>query len=163
MRKSILILALSLVLLLTFGINVQAQQKMPQQGTTNFVTYYTARILSNLNMGEIGSEALVEMLGVTRNTDGQKLFDNMAVRCIVYRETVGGKYKAKGACTETDSDGDKTFTTFDSVTMIHTLIGGTGKYKGISGTEPYTVKMLPAPGEGMSAFIADHKASWQFK
>jgi len=47
--------------------------------------------------------------------------------------------------------------------LVHTLIGGTGKYKGISGTAPYTVKRLPAPGEGLGAISVDHKVTWQFK
>ncbi len=87
----------------------------------------------------------------------------MAVRCILYRENLGGKFKANGACTETDGDGDKVFTTFESVTRVHTLIGGTGKYKGISGTAPFTSEVLPAPGEGLTASIVDHKVTWEFK
>jgi hypothetical protein len=162
--KSLLKLALAAFILLFLNQVVSAQQlQMPQQGTTTYVTYYTGRSLANLNMGEVGSGGLAELVGITRNTDGQKFFDNMSVRCIVYRETVGGKGKANGACIETDSDGDKVFTTFETGTMTHILIGGTGKYKGISGTEPYTLKYLPAPGEGLTASIADHKVTWQFK
>ncbi|WP_157040324.1 hypothetical protein [Polaromonas naphthalenivorans] len=44
-----------------------------------------------------------------------------------------------------------------------TLIGGTGKYKGISGTAPYTISPLPAPGQGLGAIALEHKVSWQFK
>ncbi len=164
MKKSILVFGLSLTLLVFSGSDVLSQQQqMPKQGTTTYVTYYTGRSLTSLNMGEVGSEALGEIVGITRNTDGQKFFDNMAVRCILYRQTLGGKGKANGACTETDSDGDKVFTTFDSGTMMHTLIGGTGKYKGISGTAPYTSKVLPPPGEGLTASIVDHKVTWEFK
>jgi len=156
--------ALATIILLFLNQGVSAQQlQMPQQGTTTYVIYYTGRSLASLNMGEVGSGTLLELVGITRNTSGQKFFDNMTVRCMVYREVVGGKLRANGSCTETDSDGDKAFTTFDSGTMIHTLIGGTGKYKGISGTEPYTLKGLPPPGEGLTASIADHKVTWQFK
>ncbi len=137
--------------------------QMPQQGTATYVTYYTSRSLANLDMGEIGSEALLELVGVTRNTDGQQFFDNMTVRCLFYREAVSGKVKGSGACIETDGDGDKVFTTFDAGALVHTLIGGTGKYKGISGTAPYTVHRLPAPGEGLGAVSVDHKVTWQFK
>jgi hypothetical protein len=162
--KSLLKLALAAVILLFLNQVVLAQQlQMPQQGTTTYVTYFTIRSLTSLNMGEVGSEALMEEVGITRNTDGQKFFDNMAVRCIFYLEATGGRRKHNGACIETDSDGDKVFTTFESGTMAHTLIGGTGKYKGISGTAAYTMKLLPAPGEGLSAFVVEHKANWQFK
>lgn len=135
--------------------------QIPQQGTATYVTYYTSRPLANLDMGESGSQALVEMLGATRNTSGSKVFDNMGVRCLLYSESVSGKPKGRGACTETDSDGDKVFTTFEA--GIHTLIGGTGKYKGISGTAPYTISPLPAPGQGLGAIAVEHKVSWQFK
>ena len=87
----------------------------------------------------------------------------MSVRCLFYREAVGGKDKGSGACTETDSDGDKVFSTFDAGTRIHTLIGGTGKYKGISGTAPITVTPLPAPGPGLGAIVVEHRVTWQFK
>jgi hypothetical protein len=135
--------------------------QISQQGTATYVTYYTSRPLANLDMGESGSQALVELLGGTRNTGGSRVFVNMGVRCLLYSETVGGKSKASGACTETDSDGDKVFTTFDS--GAHTLIGGTGKYKGISGTAPYTFSPLPAPGQGLGASVVEHKVTWQFK
>jgi hypothetical protein len=162
--KILLKVTLVVVMLLFLNQGVSAQQlQIPKQGTASYVTYYTGRSLTSLNMGEVGSEALGEIVGITRNTDGQKFFDNMTVRCILYSQTLGGKRKANGACTETDSDGDKVFTTFDSGTMMHTLIGGTGKYKGISGTAPYTSKVLPPPGEGLSASIVDHKVTWEFK
>lgn len=156
--------ALVAVILVSLNQVASAQKlQMPQQGTATYVTYYTSRSLASLDMGEVGSEALLELVGVTRNTDGQKFFDNMTVRCILYHEAVGGGVKGNGACIETDSDGDKVFTTFDVGALVHTLIGGTGKYKGISGTAPYTTKRLPAPGEGLGAFIVEHKATWQFK
>jgi len=162
--KILLKLTLAAVILLFLNQGVSAQQlQMPKQGSTTYVTYYTGRSFASLDMGEVGSEALAEIVGITRNTDGQKFFDNMTVRCILYREVLGGRFKANGACTETDSDGDKVFTTFDSVTRVHTLIGGTGKYKGISGTVRYTSKVLPAPGEGLTASIVEHKATWEFK
>lgn len=137
--------------------------QMPQQGTAAYVIYYTSHSLATLDMGEVGSEALLELVGIARNPEGGKFFDNMSVRCVFYREAMGGKVKGNGACVETDSDGDKVFTTFDAGVAVHTLIGGTGKYKGISGSAPYTRAYLPAPGQGLGAFIVEHKVSWQFK
>ena len=160
--KKLVKVTLAAVTLLLLNQVVSAQQ-MPKQGTTTYVTYYISRTLANMDMGEVGSEALVELAGVTRNTNGQNFFDNMAARIIFYRETISGKYRAIGARIETDNDGDKVFTTLDSRTMTHTITGGTGKYKGISGTVIYAVKMLPAPGEGLGALITEHKITWQFK
>ena len=162
--KKLAKVAFTAVILISLSQVALAQQlQMPKQGTTAYVTYYTSRFLSRLNMGEMGSEWLGELVGVTRNTDGQKFFDSMTVRCIYYFEAVMGSRKHNGACIETDSDGDKVYTTFEGETMTHTLIGGTGKYIGISGTAAYTSKELPAPGEGLTANITEHKLTWKLK
>jgi hypothetical protein len=142
------------------GQVVWAADKLPQQGTASYATYYTSRPLTSIDMGEVGSQALVELVGITRNTSASKAFDNMSVRCVLYRETAAGKVKVSGSCTETDTDGDKVFSTFD--TTAHTVIGGTGKYKGISGSAPYTASPLAAPGPGLAASVVEHKVSWQF-
>jgi hypothetical protein len=58
-----------------------------------------------------------------------------------------------------DSDGDKIFSTFDTRDLdksqpdmscgTHTITGGTGKYAGITGSEPFACNSLPAlAGEG---------------
>jgi hypothetical protein len=131
------------------------------QGSTSYVTYYTTQPLTTLDLGEPTSNAVaVQLTGVTRNLSGQKAFDNMSVRCIGYHETLAGKLQAQGSCVEIDAEGDKVFTTY--VAGVHTLIGGTGKYKGISGTAPFAViSRLPSPGAGMGAIAVEHKVSWQ--
>jgi hypothetical protein len=64
-----------------------------------------------------------------------------------------------GACVLTDSDGDKIFSTFDTRDVdksqpemncgTHIITGGTGKYKGISGREPFAcINMPPLAGPG---------------
>lgn len=163
MTKFTLVATLAAVIPLSLSQVAWAADKiqMPRQGTATYVTYYTSHPLANLDMGEVGSGAVQQLVGVTRNVDGQKPFDGMSVRCLFYSETVGGKAKGNGVCTETDTDGDKVFTTFAA--RVHTLIGGTGKYKGISGTAPYTVTPLPAPGQGLGAIVVEHKVTWQLK
>lgn len=161
--KKLVKVALTAVILISLSQVASAQQlQMPKQGTTTYVTYYTSRFLSTLNMGEMGSEWVAELVGITRNTEGKKFFDSMTVRCIYYFEAVTGSRKHSGACIETDRDGDKVFTTFEGETMTHTLIGGTGKYIGISGTAAYTSQVLSSPGEGLTANITEHKVFWKF-
>ncbi len=164
MRSSLRLTLVAMMLLFLNQVASAQQVQLPQQGTTTYATYYTTRILTTLNMGDVGSEDLRELVGITRNTDGQKFFDGMTVRCIAYAETLGKVADTNGACIETDSDGDKVFTTFKGGSVrLHTLVGGTGKYKGISGTAAYTGKPLPSPGEGYLAAIVEHKVTWQFK
>ena len=45
----------------------------------------------------------------------------------------------------------------------HYLMGGTGKYKGITGTVPYTVVGLHDAVGGRTAEIVNHKATWAIK
>ncbi len=162
--KKLVKITLTAVILISLNQVASAQQlQMPKQGTTTYQTYYTNRYLSTLNMGEMGSGWVAELAGITRNTDGQKFFDRMMVRCIYYFEAVMGSRKHSGACIQTDGDGDKVFTTFEGETMSHTLIGGTGKYVGITGTAAYGSKELPTHGEGLTSIIADHKVTWELK
>jgi hypothetical protein len=162
--KKLAEVALTAVILISLNQVASAQQlQMPNQGTTTYVTYYTNRCLSTLNMGEMGSEWVAELAGITRNTEGQEFFERMMVRCIYYFEAVMGSRKHSGACIQTDRDGDKVFTTFEGETMSHTLIGGTGKYIGISGTARYSSEELPAHGEGLTSIITEHRVTWKLK
>ena len=110
-------------------------------------------------MVEDSEMAVAELVGITRNPDGQPHFDNLVVRCLVNIRTVKGETELYGACRETDADGDSTSTTFDS--KAHYFIGGTGKYKGITGTAPFTVQTLKSPGEGLGVLIIPHEVTWR--
>jgi hypothetical protein len=107
------------------------------------------------------SITVAELVGITVNPDGEPYFDNMVVHCLATIRVVKGEQDLYGACKETDKDGDYTSTTFDS--KAHYFIGGTGKYKGITGTAPFTVESLPAPGEGLGALIIPHEVTWSLK
>jgi hypothetical protein len=86
MKKSILLLVLSLVLLLTFGINVQAQSKeVTESGITTF--YVTSKVLP-LEEGSI--YFTYEGTGLTVNDAGEGLFHNATVRAL------GGMKMEKG-------------------------------------------------------------------
>lgn len=133
------------------------------QGNTTYVTYYTTQSMAApLEMGEAGAGSLVQMTGVTRNTAGHAAFDNLSVRCVGYHETMGGKLQTRGSCVEIDAEGDKVFTTYAA--GVHTVVGGTGKYKGITGSAPFTVvSRLPSTAAGLGAIAVEHKQSWQIK
>ena len=86
----------------------------------------------------------------------------MSVRCVGYvQEVKEDSTLNNGACVETDKDGDQVFATYDK--KAHYLVGGTGKYKGISGTEPYKVTDVKDIGPNISAAIVDHEVTWEFK
>ena len=135
--------------------------KLPQSGTTHFTTYFSVHPAHVVEMVEDSSITVAELVGITRNPDGEPYFDNMVVHCLVSIRVVKGEQELYGACKETDRDGDSTSTTFDS--KAHYFIGGTGKYKGITGEAPFTVETLPAPGEGLGALIIPHEVTWKLE
>src|SRR5262245_15898304 len=79
-----------------------------------------------------GTGSIVDETGITRNVKGEGPFHDMSVRCLFHWSVVEGTNHLTGSCVETDKDGDNVFTTFDD--KNHYLMGGTGKYKGITGT-----------------------------
>ncbi len=71
--------------------------------------------------------------------------------------------------------GDKIVSTFDTRDIdksqpemncgTHVIVGGTGKYKGITGREPFSCQAMPAlagPG-GYTALDIPHNTSWEIK
>src|SRR5262245_60551482 len=92
---------------------------------------------------------IVDVTGITRNVKGEGPFHDMSVRCVGHQSVVGETLDFNGSCVETDKDGDNVFTTFDN--QNHYLKGGTGKYKGITGTIPYTVTPLHDTVDGLKA------------
>ncbi len=135
--------------------------KMPQKGTTNYAIYFTFHKLAELKMEGTGSQWVEEQVGISRNTDGKPFFDQMSVRCLGYHQKIKEDSTLNGTCVETDKDGDQVFATFDK--NAHYLVGGTGKYKGISGPVPYKVNDLKDIGPNISAAIVDHEVTWEFK
>lgn len=95
------------------------------------------------------------MTGSTENMNGESMLDNMAARCVAVDIETGPKKYIDGACVLTDSDGDQIFSTFDTRDVdksmgekgacgTHVITGGSGKYAGISGKEPFSCEVLPA-------------------
>ena len=85
----------------------------------------------------------------------------MSVRCLYHQSLVGETFHFNGSCVETDKDGDNVFTTFDD--KNHYLMGGTGKYKGITGTIPTLWWSFTKRSAAVQAIIVNHKATWEIK
>ena len=81
------------------------------------------------------------------------MLDKMSARCTALSVDSGAKKYIDGACVLADADGDKIFSTFDTRDLdksqpdmncgTHIITGGTGKYKGITGSEPFACNALP--------------------
>ena len=117
------------------------------KGITPYVTHFIFRPVENIDIAELGTATLFEAFGTTQNMKGEKMFDKMSAHCKALNVASGDKKCIDGACVLTDSDGDKVFSTFDTRDLdksqpemdcgTHIITGGTGKYAGITGREPF--------------------------
>jgi len=153
MKKTIWMLALSLVLLITFGINVQAQPKEVTESVTT--TYYaTPKVVP------LGADRVVmsyDAIGLTISDMGQGLFHQGTIRIIGSLTIEKGKFNdERGSGVWNLMNGDKVFVTVKAtgespkpgvvgVTKgTVTIIGGTGKCSGIEGSFEFTRYALPS-------------------
>ncbi|MGA7329764.1 MAG: hypothetical protein WBX25_36105 [Rhodomicrobium sp.] len=153
---------------------VQAQQ-VEKKGQTPYVTHFIFRPVESLEIPGVGTGQLLEAVGTTQNLKGEKMLDKMAARCTALRVETGGKKYIDGACALADKDGDVIFSTFDTRDVdksnpkmncgTHVITGGSGKYKGITGREPFACDDMPALAGGGGYFAMDipHDTTWEIK
>ena len=148
---------------------------IPKKGTTPYATHFIFRPVTGLDIPGLGSATLLEAVGTTQNLKGERMFDKMSARCTALNVASGDKKYIDGACVLADTNGDMIFSTFDTRDVdkaqpemncgTHIITGGTGKYKGITGSEPFACNPLPAlagPG-GYTAMTIPHNTSWEIK
>jgi hypothetical protein len=150
----------SMAITLAFSAVPAVSAEFPKTGEAEYDTYYVGNFVAKIDSG-VGTGAIVDETGINRNVKGEGPFHDMSVRCLYHMSTVGETLRFNGSCVETDKDGDNVFTTFDD--KNHYLMGGTGKYKGITGTVPYTVTVLHETVGGREAVVVNHKAKWEIK
>jgi hypothetical protein len=155
---SIVVTALSAAALFTAAPVLAGTVFVPPSGQTTYVTHYTGLVINTEYLGDGAPESLVEMTGVSRNAAGQAAFDGMHAHCLMLSAIIGDKPSYSGACTETDRDGDHVFTSFDG--GGYKLIGGTGKYKGISGSALYSVTPEPSLQPGRYGYVMKRDVTW---
>src|SRR5215207_4885476 len=150
-------------------------QSIEKKGTTPYVTHFIFRPVMNIDIPDLGTATALEAVGTTENMKGESMLDKMSAHCAALSVASGDKKYIDGACVLADSDGDRIFSTFDTRDLdksqpemncgTHIITGGTGKYKGITGREPFTCIPLPAlagPG-GYTAMTIPHNTSWEIK
>ena len=152
-----------------------AAELIEKKGTTPYVTHFIFIPVKGIDIPGLGTATLLEAVGTTQNMKGEKMLDKMSARCVALNVESGPKKYIDGACVLTDSDGDQIFSTFDTRDLdksqpqmdcgTHIITGGSGKYKGITGSEPFSCIAMPAlagPG-GYFAMDIPHNTSWEIK
>jgi hypothetical protein len=148
----------------------------PKSGTTPYTTHFLFVPKSTVDIPGVGKAVALEASGPTENTDGKPFLDKMKAKCAAVQVVSGGKMWIDGGCALTDADGDVVFSTFDTRDLdktqpkmdcgTHIITGGTGKYKGISGKEPFACINKDVPsGSPTGAFAIDipHITTWEIK
>ena len=161
--------------LMSFATEVALADPIEKKGTAPYVTHFIFRPVQSLEVPGLGTATLLEALGTTQNMKGEKMFDKMSARCTALSVDSGSKKYIDGACVLADADGDKIFSTFDTRDVdksqpdmncgTHIITGGTGKYTGITGSEPFACKGMPALAGtgGYSAMDIPHNTTWEIK
>ena len=162
-------------ILTAFAPAVVLGQSIEKKGTAPYVTHFVFRPLTSIDIAELGKATTLEAVGTTQNMKGEKMLDKMSAQCVALNVASGEKKYIDGACVLADSDGDKIFSTFDTRDLdksqpkmdcgTHIITGGTGKYKGITGSEPFACITMPAlagPGDYFAMDIP-HNTTWEIK
>ena len=130
---------------------------LPPHGATTYVAEMVGRVIHvGVDKGE--TETLVEVSGLTRNMLGQSAFDKMRAHCLISFTTGGGGASVAGGCRETDSDGDILFTSLDG--EAGKLLGGTGKYVGMTGSAVVSIKSESSSESGKTAYSVLREVTW---
>jgi len=148
---------------------------LPQKGSAPYVTHFVFRPLLSLDDTGVGKASVMEAVGTTQNLKGEKMLDKMSARCVALNVELNDKKYIDGVCVLTDSGGDRIVSTFDTREIdksqpemscgTHFIVGGTGKYSGITGKEPFACHAMPevaGPG-GYMAMDIPHNTVWEFK
>ena len=168
---SIIVIGVALTLAPGSGLG----EPMEKKGTTPYVTHFVFRPVTSLDVLPLGTATLLEAVGTTQNMKGEKMLDKMSARCMALSVAAGDKKYIDGACVLADADGDKIFSTFDTRDLdksqpdmncgTHIITGGTGKYAGITGKEPFACNGMPAlaGGGGYTAMDIPHNTTWEIR
>jgi hypothetical protein len=152
-----------------------ALAEIPSKGMTPYVTHFIFRPLQSVDIPDLGNVTVLEATGTTENLKGEKMLDKMSARCEALSVDSGPKKYIDGACVLADTDGDMIFSSFDTRDLdksqpdlscgTHIITGGTGKYKGITGSEPFACSVLPAlaGAGGYTSMDIPHNTSWEIK
>jgi len=174
--KTILITMLLSGTLISVAPAIVLGAEIQKKGSTSYVTHFVFHPLSSIDIPNVGKATAIEAVGPTENMKGEAMLDKMKAKCAAVSIESGDKKYIDGACALTDADGDVVFSTFDTRDLdksqpkmncgTHTITGGTGKYKGITGREPFACISKDTPaGEPSGSFAIDipHNTTWEMK
>jgi len=117
--------------------NVGAQN-LPKSGTISWHTGWRD-VSTTLNVAEGHFQGNGSVVGTSFNDSGSGPLHLGEAACVYTYDAQGDKVVNKGYCAFGDADGDRIFTDWTGVGDhgINNIVGGTGKYAGITGKGPW--------------------------
>ena len=157
---------ISFALAIVFSLSI-AYAEMQKEGSATDTIYFTGTyqilVQEKENLG-----VNFDARGIVSSEDENNPFYNASGQCLGTHVAVGGEFKELGLCTYTRPDGDQIFVSYeatgkrgDPVKGTHTFIGGTGKFKDITGSGEFTRDSLKATAKGSGANIVKRTSSWK--
>ncbi len=154
----------AVLLLVASRSPVLADEPFPITGEAKLAAYAVCRSAAIVDMGPVGSNSSAECTGVVRTRDGSKLLDNLAIRCLEESRARPDGYAFTGTCIETDGDGDRLYMTYEGPEGGDiALLGGTGKYKDLTGKGTWSVADAPGNTANLFAFTLTYDVNWTTK
>jgi hypothetical protein len=153
----------SLVALATFCFTLPADAgDLPKSGkySGHYGWTFTGQIQK---LGEDRTIYAGVVPGVMFNNKGKGFMHKSRVDCSIFNDVNKGRANAQGTCVVTDADGDTIFVEWKCSGVMpacpgtERFVGGTGKYKGITGEQTFQGNFIGDTGAGWS----DWKGEWK--
>lgn len=162
--RTCLLSAFTLSSAMFFGVAAMAAD-LPKEGTDTFTNTWISTAPDPIKLGD-RTLGTYELHGIHRNDNANAMMTNMGMRCLGMYEIAGSAPQQQhGACIWTDKDGDQIMVTFDGKTPTsgtETLVGGTGKFAGISGSVEWSSIEFPVKGDDkLVRGIVAEKVHWK--
>ncbi|MGD9508301.1 MAG: hypothetical protein AB7I59_05690 [Geminicoccaceae bacterium] len=141
-------------------------EKLPPSGKAKFQVSYLQWDGNDVDMSGRAGFGNMEFGGITRNLDGKSWFDRMTEYCTGQYYWGVNDQPGNGSCLYVDADGDQVMVNWSSsgdYDGTKQIVGGTGKYMGITGKGTFDGTQLKAAATGMDFFLTDVELDFQLK
>jgi hypothetical protein len=170
MRASARRWAVALAMIAVAGGAMAAEEPapIPREGTSTHLTVGSAT-MKRVDQGKDQWQLGWEFLGAVQGDDGKGLTHNASVRCVGSAHAVPGIVDAyTNACAFTRPDGDQLFTVEKFVSGkpggasqgTYSIVGGTGKLAGITGSGEWTRYFVRPALEGTAQTVTRGKMTY---
>ena len=135
----------------------------PRKGEASFDVFTTGKMVASATT-PVGKGILWQETGVTRNVEGEAPFDRLEDVCLGHATVIGDDWtRLFGTCVKTDKDGDQILVTWGETKDQWSIVGGTGKFKGITGSGTVgKFELLRDRGDDWTG-VGHETISWEIK